>query len=58
MRQVKRFPKKERRNIQIPQPFAIGQYNSSMGGTDLMDENINRHRISMGEKKWWWNWLT
>lgn len=25
-----------------------------MGGTDLMDENINRHRIAIRNKKWWW----
>ncbi|KAK9720437.1 hypothetical protein QE152_g22031 [Popillia japonica] len=25
-----------------------------MGGTDLMDENVARHRISIRGKKWWW----
>ncbi|KAI5702090.1 hypothetical protein M8J75_016494 [Diaphorina citri] len=25
-----------------------------MGGTDLMDENVNRYRVSIWSKKWWW----
>lgn len=31
-----------------------------MGGTDLMDENVARYRISIRGKKWWWclfSWL-
>ncbi|XP_025407097.1 piggyBac transposable element-derived protein 3-like [Sipha flava] len=31
-----------------------------MGGTDLMDENVNRYRIGLRGKKWWWclfTWL-
>lgn len=31
-----------------------------MGGTDLLDENMNRYRISIRRKKWWWaifTWL-
>lgn len=29
-------------------------YNRGMGGTDLMDQNISRHRIAVKGKKWWW----
>ncbi|XP_072394771.1 zinc finger BED domain-containing protein 5-like [Diabrotica undecimpunctata] len=29
-----------------------------MGGTDLMDENINRFKIGMRAKKWYWSLIT
>lgn len=35
-------------------------YNKHMGGTDVMDENVSRYRISIRSKKWWWclfTWL-
>lgn len=44
----------EKKIIHVPRPNAIGKYNSSMGGTDLMDQNVARHRISIRSKKWWW----
>lgn len=51
---VKRYSQSEKRVIQVPRPNVIGKYNSSMGGTDLMDQNVARHRISIRSKKWWW----
>lgn len=57
---VKRFSRKEKKTIQVQRPHCIGQYNKFMGGTDLMDENVNRYRISLRGKKWWWclfTWL-
>lgn len=57
---VKRYSRVEKRNIQVPRPCLIGKYNNSMGGTDLMDENISRYRIAFRSKKWWWclfTWL-
>ncbi|KAG5864564.1 hypothetical protein JTB14_028222 [Gonioctena quinquepunctata] len=44
---VKRFSQAEKSNIQIEVPLAIAKYNSLMGGTDLMNENTSRHRISI-----------
>lgn len=32
----------------------------NMDGTDIMDENINRRRVAIRGKKWWWpifTWL-
>lgn len=51
---VKRYSQSEKRNILVPRPYLIGKYNNSMGGTDLMDENISRFRIGLRSKKWWW----
>ena len=28
--------------------------NTSMGGTDHQDQNINKYRVSIHTKKWWW----
>lgn len=60
MGSVKRYSKVEKKNINILRPCVIGKYNSSMSGTDLMDENISRYRIGLRSKKWWWclfTWL-
>ncbi|KAF2881542.1 hypothetical protein ILUMI_24632 [Ignelater luminosus] len=56
--EVKRFSQANTKNIQISRPFSVGQYNSSVGSTDLMNENISRHRIGIRGKKWWWNLFT
>lgn len=29
-----------------------------MGGTDLMNQDINRYRVSIRGKKWWWSVFT
>lgn len=47
---VKRYSSKEKRNIQVARSNMISKYNASMGGTDLMDENISRWRISLRGK--------
>jgi hypothetical protein len=38
--------------VQVPRPLVVSTYNNNMGGTDLMDENINIYRISIRGKKW------
>ncbi|KAJ8928627.1 hypothetical protein NQ314_018783 [Rhamnusium bicolor] len=40
--EVKRYSQAQKKNFQVPRPLAIGEYNSSMGGTELMNENISR----------------
>ncbi|KAF2895916.1 hypothetical protein ILUMI_10252 [Ignelater luminosus] len=45
----------EKRYVQVPR-----QYNSGMDGKNLMDEDINKYRIGIRSKKWWWclfTWL-
>ncbi|KAI4458697.1 transposase is4 [Holotrichia oblita] len=57
---VKRYSSKQNKMITVSRPNMVGKYNSHMGGTDLMDENISRYRIGIRSKKWWWpifTWL-
>lgn len=56
--QVKRYSQAEKKIIQVSRPNLIGEYNSHMGGTDLMDENLSRYRIGIRSKKWWWSIFT
>lgn len=55
---VRRFSRKDKRFVNVERPNAIGDYNRHMGGTDLGDQNINRHRINIRGKKWWWGIFT
>lgn len=50
---VKRYSQKEKKSIQITQPYVIKKYNSNMGGVDRCDENISLYRISIRGKKWY-----
>lgn len=50
---VKRYSQAEKSMLNVPRPDVVGKYNASMGGTDLMDENVSRYRISIRGKKWW-----
>lgn len=51
-RAVTRFSKSERKKISVSQPYCLSEYNKYMGGTDLMDGNINCYRIGIRGKKW------
>ncbi|XP_046401626.1 piggyBac transposable element-derived protein 3-like [Ischnura elegans] len=51
---VWRFSRAEMRNVRIPRPSVISEYNRYMGGTDRMDENVSYYRIGIRGKKWWW----
>lgn len=55
---IKRFCRKLRKNITIPQQMLIHQYNKYMGGTDRMDEDISHRRINIRGKEWWWPLFT
>lgn len=49
---VKRFDKKDKSVKNIPCPQIIKDYNRHMGGVDLMDSSMGRHKIMMKSRKW------
>lgn len=51
---AKRYNRKEHKDVQLPQPDVIKQYNSFMGGVDLHDNAIANYRTNIRGKKWWW----
>ena len=34
--------------------YLVHKYNTSVGGTDRQDQNVNKYTISIHTKKWWW----
>lgn len=56
--QAKRYSQQQKKNIMVPRPKLIAQYNKHMGGTDQMDQNVNCYRIGIRGKKWYWPILT
>lgn len=52
--QANRWVSSEKKKVPVSQPYVISAYNKYMGGVDRMDENIDRYRISIRSKKWWW----
>lgn len=53
-----RYSRKEQKKISIQRPYAIHQYNTNMGGTDRMDQNVACYRITVRQQKWWWSIFT
>ena len=49
---VKRWCKFKKANISVPIPNTVHLYNSDMGGTDRIDQNINKFRIGIRGKDW------
>ncbi|CAI6373876.1 unnamed protein product [Macrosiphum euphorbiae] len=50
---VRRYDKKQKKNVDVERPKIIEVYNKHMGGVDLMDSLIGRYRIIMRSKKWY-----
>ena len=48
--QVRRYDKKEKREIHIPRPQIVQEYNSIMGGTDTFDMLMSFYRIQHKSK--------
>lgn len=51
---VKRYNRKEKKEVSVPQPKVIATYNKYMGGVDLHDNAVANYRITVRGKKWWW----
>ncbi|GFS72325.1 piggyBac transposable element-derived protein 2 [Nephila pilipes] len=49
---VMRYDKKTKIRVEIIRPHVIEEYNKHMGGVDLLDSIIARHKILMRSKKW------
>nr|CAI5828917.1 unnamed protein product [Callosobruchus analis] len=50
---VKRFCRKEKKMMYVPQPHAIKMYNENMGGVDRAGQNISLYRTQIKGKKWY-----
>ena len=50
---VRRWSKAERKFVNITCPQLVKAYNTIMGGTDQMDQNVNNLRISIRGKKFY-----
>ena len=53
-----RWSKTERKIVDIPAPAMVLWYNSSMGGTDVMNHGFSCNRPGIRSKKWWFALLT
>ena len=50
---TKRYSRKEKKIVDVPEPSLVRYYNKNMGGVDRMDQNISYYRIAVRSKKWW-----
>lgn len=49
-----RWSRKDGERVRVEQPFLIHHYNQTMGGVDRLDQNVDKYRIGIRSKKWWW----
>ena len=55
---VKTWTKQNKKQATLNQPKSIADYNSQMGGVDKMDWLINKYRIKIRAKKWYFPLFT
>ena len=55
IQKAKRWDRKEKKKVSVNTLYVVHKYNTSMGGTDRQDQNVNKYRISIHTKKWWWS---
>lgn len=53
IQKVNRWSRNEKKYVKVDQPYCISSYNKSMGGVDRMDWYVNRYRIKIKGKKWY-----
>ncbi|XP_032588852.1 piggyBac transposable element-derived protein 2-like isoform X1 [Drosophila mojavensis] len=49
---ARRFNKAKKEYVEIDRPFAVAQYNSYMGGVDLIDSIIGRYKTLLRSRRW------
>nr|CAI5855414.1 unnamed protein product [Callosobruchus analis] len=54
LRKVKRWCKTKKEKTDIQQPNVFQTYNRGMGGVDNNDQGVNKYRIAVRGKKWYW----
>lgn len=55
---VKRYSKTQKKHIDILQPNLVSSYNKYMGGVDKLDWHIQKYRIKIRGKKWYFPLFT
>lgn len=50
---VSRFDRKQKKRVKVDCPNIIKVYNRHMGGVDLLDGLLGRHKIKMRSRKWY-----
>ena len=55
---AKRWSREERKKIDVPRPAAIREYNKYMGGADRLNQNVNKYRVAINGKKFYWHIFT
>ena len=53
VQKARRWSFVENKRLTVDQPFVVHRYNTYMGGTDRLDQNINFYRTTIRTKKWW-----
>ncbi|KAF2888104.1 hypothetical protein ILUMI_18069 [Ignelater luminosus] len=54
IKQVSRWISSKKKKLPVSQPNVIFMYNKYMGGVDRMNENIDKYRVCIKSKRWWW----
>ena len=50
---VKRFSQRQKKRIDVPQPYCFMKYNQRMSGVDFLDCFISQYRPNIIAKKWY-----
>ena len=47
IQKAKRWDRKENKEVSVDMVYVVHKHNTSMGGTDCQDQNVNKYRISI-----------